>query len=70
MPSAARIRTADNVACRPLVMETPRKPNLARLMQPVPWRPALQIGDAGYQIPKSALRALILTAQRGQAEPR
>jgi hypothetical protein len=48
-------------------MEAPRKPNLARLMKPVPWRPALQIGDAGYPIPKAALRALILTAQRGQA---
>jgi hypothetical protein len=45
-------------------METPRKPNLARLMSPVPWRPALQVGDAGYPIPKAALRALILTAQR------
>ena len=51
-------------------METPRKPNLARLMRPVPWRPALQIGDAGYPIPKSALRALILSAQRGEAAPR
>ena len=48
-------------------METPRKPNLARLMKPVPWRPALQIGDAGYPISKPALRALVLTAQRGQA---
>jgi hypothetical protein len=46
-------------------METPRKPNLARLMRPVPWRPALQVGDAGYRIPKPALRALILGAQRG-----
>ena len=48
-------------------MEPPRKPNIARLMQPVPWRPALLIGDAGYPIPKSALRALILSAQRGRA---
>ena len=48
-------------------METPRKPNLSRLMQPVPWRPALQIGDASYRIPKPALRTLILNAQRGQA---
>jgi hypothetical protein len=45
-------------------METPRKPNLARLATPVPWRPALQIGDASYRIPKPALRALILTAKR------
>jgi hypothetical protein len=45
-------------------MEPPRKPNLARLMSPVPWRPALQIGDSGYRIPKPALRALILSAQR------
>jgi hypothetical protein len=51
-------------------METPRKPNLARLTRPVPWRPAMQIGDAGYPISKSALRALILSAQRGRAEPR
>jgi hypothetical protein len=51
-------------------MGPPRKPDLARLMRPVPWRPALQIGDAGYRIPKPALRALILTAQRGQAGPR
>jgi hypothetical protein len=48
-------------------METPRKPDLSRLMRPVPWRPAMQIGDAGYRIPKPALRALILSAQRGQA---
>jgi hypothetical protein len=45
-------------------MDTPRKPNLARLMSPVPWRPALQIGDSGYRIPKSTLRALILSAKR------
>jgi hypothetical protein len=51
-------------------MDAPRKPNLARLAEPVPWRPALQIGDAGYRIPKPALRALILSAQRGQAGPR
>jgi hypothetical protein len=46
-----------------------RKPNLTRLASPVPWRPALQIGDAGYRIPKAVLRTMILTAQRGQAEP-
>jgi hypothetical protein len=45
-------------------METPRKPNLARLASPIPWRPALQIGDAGYRISKPALRTLILNAQR------
>jgi hypothetical protein len=50
-------------------METPRKPNLARLMSPVPWRPALQIGDASYRIPKPALRALIVSAQRGPGAP-
>jgi hypothetical protein len=49
-------------------MENPRKPNLARLSSPVPWRPALQIGDSSYRIPKSALRALILSAER--AAPR
>ena len=51
-------------------METPRKPNLARLMSPVPWRPALQVGDASYRLPKAALRSLILSAQRGPAVPR
>jgi hypothetical protein len=45
-------------------MEIPRKPNLARLTSPIPWRPALQIGDAGYKIPKPVLRALILSAER------
>jgi hypothetical protein len=50
-------------------MEAPRKPNLARLMSPVPWRPALQIGDAGYPIPKSVLASLIRNAQRGRAAP-
>ena len=47
-------------------MTPPRKTDLARLAQPVPWRPALQIGDAGYRIPKPALRALILSAQRAR----
>jgi hypothetical protein len=51
-------------------MEFPRKPDLSRLTRPVPWRPALQIGDASYPIPKPMLRQLILSAQRGQAEPR
>jgi hypothetical protein len=45
-------------------MQTPRKPDLARLASPIPWRPALQIGDAGYRIPKPALRALILSAEK------
>jgi hypothetical protein len=45
-------------------MEHPRKPDMARLAQPIPWRPALQIGDAGYRIPKAALRALILRAEK------
>jgi hypothetical protein len=45
-------------------METPRKPDLSRLTRPIPWRPAPQIGDAGYPIPKSVLRALILSAER------
>ena len=51
-------------------MEFPRKPDLSRLTRPVPWRPALQISDASYPIPKQMLRELILSAQRGQAEPR
>jgi hypothetical protein len=50
-------------------MAAPRKPNLSRLTKPVPWRPALQIGDAGYRIPKPVLRELILRAQRGPAAP-
>jgi hypothetical protein len=45
-------------------MQTPRKPDLARLASPVPWRPALQIGDAGYRLPKPVLRALILRAEK------
>jgi hypothetical protein len=48
-------------------MQPPRKPDLARLARPVPWRPALQIGDAGYRIPKPALRALILRAEKPRA---
>jgi hypothetical protein len=48
-------------------MQPPRKPNLARLASPIPWRPALQIGDASYPVPKSALRAMILSAQRPAA---
>jgi hypothetical protein len=45
-------------------MEDARKPDLARLAQPIPWRPALQIGDAGYRIPPPMLRALIRRAER------
>jgi hypothetical protein len=42
----------------------PRRPDLARLREPVPWRPALQIGDGGgYPLPKPVLRALILNAR-------
>lgn len=48
-------------------MEQPRKPDLARLARPIPWRPALLIGDAGYRIPKPALRALIQRAERPNA---
>jgi hypothetical protein len=51
-------------------MAVPRKPNLDRLMQPVPWRPALQIGDAYYPVPKQVLRAYVLSAQRSPAGPR
>jgi hypothetical protein len=47
-----------------MYMEDPRKPDLARLAQPIPWRPAPQIGDARHRIPKPALRALILRAER------
>ena len=51
-------------------MAAPRKPNLSRLMQPVPWRPALLIGDSYYRVPKPAMRALILNAERAPAGPR
>lgn len=45
-------------------MESPRKPDFSKLTRPVPWRPALQIGDTHYRVPKQALRALILAAER------
>lgn len=45
-------------------MEPPRKPDLSRLMRPIPWLPAPQIGDASYKMPKAALRAVILAAER------
>jgi hypothetical protein len=48
-------------------MESPRKLDLERLTRPIPWRPALQIGDAHYRVPKAALRALILAAERPRA---
>jgi hypothetical protein len=41
----------------------PRRPDLERLKAPVPWRPALQIGDAGYPVPKPVLRDMIRRAQ-------
>jgi hypothetical protein len=46
-----------------MAMQPPRKPDLSRLTAPVPWRPALQISDAGYPLPKPVLRALIESAQ-------
>jgi hypothetical protein len=48
-------------------MEPLRKPDISRLTRPVPWRPAPQIGDAHYRMPKAALRALILAAERPRA---
>jgi hypothetical protein len=48
-------------------MEPPRKPDLARLLRPIPWLPAPQIGDAGYRIPKPILRELILRAEKPRA---
>jgi len=36
---------------------------IERLRAPVPWRPALQTGDAGYPISKAALRSLIRRAE-------
>ena len=41
----------------------PRRPDIGRLRTPIPWRPALQIGDAGYPIPKPVLRAIVRNAQ-------
>ena len=45
-------------------MNPDRKAQIERLRAPIAWRPALQVGDAGYPIPKPALRALIRSAQR------
>jgi hypothetical protein len=45
-------------------MEHPRKPNIARLTAPIPWRPALQVGDACYPVSKWELRDLIRRAER------
>jgi hypothetical protein len=42
------------------------RPNVKRLRQPVPWRPALQITDAGYPISKAQMRELLKSANRGQ----
>ena len=39
---------------------------MPRLTGPIPWRPALQIGDAGYPIPKPVLRELIARAKGTQ----
>jgi hypothetical protein len=41
-----------------------RRSLLARLRKPVPWRPAMQVGDASYPITKLHLLALVQTAQR------
>ncbi len=45
-------------------MEHPRKPDLARLAAPIPWRPALQISDASYPLSKRGLRELIRRAEK------
>jgi hypothetical protein len=45
-------------------MEHPRKPDLARLTAPIPWRPALQISDASYPLTKQGLSDLIRRAQK------
>jgi hypothetical protein len=38
--------------------------NLDRLLRPVPWRPALQIGDSFYPISKVQLRSMVKAARR------
>ena len=43
--------------------DQPRRPNIERLTAPIQWRPALQVGDAGYPIAKPHLRAIIRRAQ-------
>jgi hypothetical protein len=40
-----------------------RRQQVERLSAPIPWRPALQVGDAGYRLPKPVLRRLIETAR-------
>jgi hypothetical protein len=40
-----------------------RRQQIERLSAPIPWRPAPQIGDASYRLPKPVLRKLIETAQ-------
>jgi len=46
----------------------PPQPNpridLSRLMRPVPWRPALLVGDASYPISKPQLRSMVRAARR------
>jgi hypothetical protein len=39
---------------------------IGRLRAPVPWRPALLVGDAGYRVPKPALRAIVARAERAR----
>jgi hypothetical protein len=41
-----------------------RRAQIERLTAPVPWRPALQVGDAGYPVSKPALAALVARAER------
>jgi hypothetical protein len=41
-----------------------RRALIERLRAPVPWRPALQVGDAGYRVPQPVLRELIARAER------
>jgi hypothetical protein len=44
-------------------MNHERRRQIERLRAPIPWLPALQVGDSHYPLPKPALRRLIETAQ-------
>jgi hypothetical protein len=44
-----------------------RRAQIERLSAPIAWRPALQVGDAGYRVPKPVLRGMIARAERPRA---
>ena len=50
-------------------MEQRRHPHEA-LLKPIPWRPALQLTDVSYTLPKELVRLLVLTAHATPHDPR